>query len=182
MEPVGELNQLMWSTEWWTELFVWTRLDKLGNFLFLIPERVPGKMIGHYEFSAILTELYDIFCFAINDKFYHYISFKCSSRSPILPTILVQSLKVSGTWVMTNTNTKMYVGASNAETRLLHNGVHIFLSRIWLFPFIPSLCVLNKTVDSDKICTHCDNYVPQWWVELDDELSWFFTNRLSATR
>ena len=24
----------------------------------------------------------------------------------------------------------------------------------------------------------CDNYVPQWWVELDDEL---FTNRLSVT-
>ena len=22
----------------------------------------------------------------------------------------------------------------------------------------------------------CDNYVPQWWVELDDELSWLFTN------
>ena len=25
-----------------------------------------------------------------------------------------------------------------------------------------------------------DNYVPQWWVELDNELSWLFTNRLSA--
>ena len=23
----------------------------------------------------------------------------------------------------------------------------------------------------------CDNYVPQWWVEFDDELSWLFTNR-----
>ena len=29
---------------------------------------------------------------------------------------------------------------------------------------------------------NCDNYVPQWWVELDDELSWLFTNRLSASR
>ena len=28
----------------------------------------------------------------------------------------------------------------------------------------------------------CDNYVPQWWVELDDEFSWLFTNRLSVTR
>jgi hypothetical protein len=28
----------------------------------------------------------------------------------------------------------------------------------------------------------CDNYVPEWWVELQDELSWLFTNRLSATR
>ena len=27
-----------------------------------------------------------------------------------------------------------------------------------------------------------DNYVPQWWVELDDELSWLFINRLSTTR
>ena len=23
----------------------------------------------------------------------------------------------------------------------------------------------------------CDNYVPQWWVEFDDELSWLFTKR-----
>ena len=28
----------------------------------------------------------------------------------------------------------------------------------------------------------CDNYVPQWWVEFDDDLSWLFTNRFSATR
>ena len=28
----------------------------------------------------------------------------------------------------------------------------------------------------------CDNYVPQWWVEFDDELSWLITNRLSDTR
>ena len=28
----------------------------------------------------------------------------------------------------------------------------------------------------------CDNYVPQWWVELEDELSWLFTNRISTTR
>ena len=27
----------------------------------------------------------------------------------------------------------------------------------------------------------CDNYVPQWWIELDNELSWLFTNRLSGT-
>ena len=27
-----------------------------------------------------------------------------------------------------------------------------------------------------------DNYVPQWWIELDDELNWLFTNKLSATR
>ena len=23
----------------------------------------------------------------------------------------------------------------------------------------------------------CDNYVPQWWVELENELSWLFINR-----
>ena len=31
-------------------------------------------------------------------------------------------------------------------------------------------------------CIKCDNYVPQWWVELDHELSWLFTHKLSATR
>ena len=25
---------------------------------------------------------------------------------------------------------------------------------------------------------YCDNYVPQWWVEFNGELSWLFTNRL----
>ena len=28
----------------------------------------------------------------------------------------------------------------------------------------------------------CDNYVPQWWVEFNNKLSWLFTNRFSATR
>ena len=28
----------------------------------------------------------------------------------------------------------------------------------------------------------CDNYVPQWWVEFNNMLSWLFTNRFSATR
>ena len=26
-----------------------------------------------------------------------------------------------------------------------------------------------------------DNYVPQWWVEFNNEFSWLFTNRFSAT-
>ena len=29
---------------------------------------------------------------------------------------------------------------------------------------------------------NCDNYVPQWWVEFKDELHWFFTKRIRATR
>ena len=29
---------------------------------------------------------------------------------------------------------------------------------------------------------YCDNHVLQWWVEFNDELSWLFTNRSSATR
>ena len=28
---------------------------------------------------------------------------------------------------------------------------------------------------------NCDNYVPWWWVELDDELSWLFTKRMGIT-
>ena len=39
-------------------------------------------------------------------------------------------------------------------------------------------CVLYFGLIGEK----CDNYVPQWWVEFDDELSWLFTNRLSANR
>ena len=81
-----------WPSEWKTWLFVCMKLkdvrglDKLGNFLFLIHESVPGKIIGHYKFFAIITEIYDIFCFAINDRVCHYISLKCYSRSPVLPT------------------------------------------------------------------------------------------------
>ena len=26
----------------------------------------------------------------------------------------------------------------------------------------------------------CDNYVPQWWVEFDDELGWLFTKEFKA--
>ena len=41
---------------------------------------------------------------------------------------------------------------------------------------------LRPLSTSHSIVDDCDNYVPQWWVELDNELSWLFTNRLSATR
>ena len=37
-------------------------------------------------------------------------------------------------------------------------------------------------VSSIDKCDKCDNYVPQWWVELDDESSSLFTDRLIATR
>ena len=42
------------------------------------------------------------------------------------------------------------------------------------------LNTLDKT--AFMIVLLCDNYLPQWWVELDDELSWLFTNRLRVTR
>ena len=44
----------------------------------------------------------------------------------------------------------------------------------------------GEAITEDLACVSsidkCDNYVPQWWVELDDELSWLLTNRLSTTR
>ena len=40
----------------------------------------------------------------------------------------------------------------------------------------------TKTSKNFSTWSHCDNYVLQWWVDLEDELSWLFTNRLSATR
>ena len=46
-------------------------------------------------------------------------------------------------------------------------------------------CEVNKSnfwSFDEKNGYWCDNYMLQWWVELDDELRWLFTNRLSATR
>ena len=48
-----------------------------------------------------------------------------------------------------------------------------------------SLLSNNVKVDVSELAKRgalCDNYVTQWWVELEDELNWLFTNRLSATR
>ena len=36
----------------------------------------------------------------------------------------------------------------------------------------------KNVINSAGTIVLCDNYVPQWLVELDDELSWLFTNRL----
>ena len=48
-----------------------------------------------------------------------------------------------------------------------------------------SLLSNNVKVDVSELAKRgalCDNYVTQWWVELDDELSCLFPNRLGATR
>ena len=40
----------------------------------------------------------------------------------------------------------------------------------------PSIYYVSIISDfSDSPNHYCDNYVPQWWVELDDGLSWLFT-------
>ena len=57
MEPVGKLNLLMWSTVVIKTICL-NEARQAGEFLVLIHERVPGKIIGHYEF---LTEIYMIF-------------------------------------------------------------------------------------------------------------------------
>ena len=33
-----------------------------------------------------------------------------------------------------------------------------------------------------KITGKFDNYVPRWWVEINDELSWLFTNIFNTTK
>ena len=38
----------------------------------------------------------------------------------------------------------------------------------------------ENTVGKTRQGMLCDNYVPQWWVEFDDELSWLFTKRFRA--
>ena len=53
-----------------------------------------------------------------------------------------------------------------------------FVSKIsceWPGIYIPLTVTKNRVV---KFAHLCDNYVPQWWVELDDELSWLFTKSL----
>ena len=48
----------------------------------------------------------------------------------------------------------------------------------------PKACLLvTNALDGTHLSTNnCYNYVPQWWVEFDDELSWLFTNWFSDTR
>ena len=48
------------------------------------------------------------------------------------------------------------------------------LSKVRISSFCPTVIVHQGHAQC------CDNYVPQLHVELDDELSWLFTNRLSA--
>ena len=43
----------------------------------------------------------------------------------------------------------------------------------WYNVFLPTFVWFSKV--------QCDNYVPQWWVEFGNELSWLFTNRFRAT-
>ena len=46
---------------------------------------------------------------------------------------------------------------------------------------IPELCCVKQK--GEKLGQlKWANYLPQWWVELDDLVGWLFTNRLSATR
>ena len=42
---------------------------------------------------------------------------------------------------------------------------------------ISRYCRLLDCLCQVEVKVLCDNYVPQWWVEFDDELSWLFTRR-----
>jgi hypothetical protein len=52
----------------------------------------------------------------------------------------------------------------------------------WLVGLCFSLSNLNiwswKLICMSNVI--CDNHVPQWWVEFDDELNWLFTKRFRA--
>ena len=50
-----------------------------------------------------------------------------------------------------------------------------FCNSFWKF-------VKTHLVALPYIAKLCNNYVPQWWVEFDDESSWLSTNRFSATK
>ena len=69
-------------------------------------------------------------------------------------------LKIS---VIPNLLTFIYLVALNL---LVNNQLKSSLRHINVTQYV------NKK--STLTCFHCDNYVPQWWVEIDDELSWLF--------
>ena len=48
--------------------------------------------------------------------------------------------------------------------------------RYFMTPYI----MWNVKCQFSTSWNHCDNYVPQWWVEFDDELSWLFTKRFKT--
>ena len=57
------------------------------------------------------------------------------------------------------------------------------IQSILLEPKIENEMVLQNTMvaKEEKILEiKCDNYVPQWWVQFNDELSWLFTKRFRA--
>ena len=61
------------------------------------------------------------------------------------------------------------------KTRSWYTGNKVVkMAYLNFFTFTPS----SKNVQNPEHL--CDNYVPQWWVEFDDELSCLFTNSLGA--
>jgi len=79
-------------------------------------------------------------------------------------------------------------------TLLVHNGPKTYIRDIgldvlgttsiwtfWIFVFIFSTAFAWRTITNIWL-VQCNNYVPQWWVELVDEFNWLFTNRLCAAR
>ena len=43
-----------------------------------------------------------------------------------------------------------------------------------------SLTEWGTLLEAHKNQLQCDNYVPQWWVEINDELSWLFIKRFKT--
>ena len=77
---------------------------------------------------------------------------------------------------------KPYIVFSNTWQELVVTGALPFIVLV-----ISNINIYLKIRESSKHESHryafqWVNYLRQWWVELDDELSWLFTNRLSTTR
>ena len=100
-------------------------------------------------------------------------------------------------WVGFEDDSELFIlFAENSQIFLKISVIPILLTFIYLVAL--NLLVsnqLNSIIQLNSSVTHiivtlicqftnydCDNYVPQWWVEFDNELSWLFTNRFSATR
>ena len=58
--------------------------------------------------------------------------------------------------------------------------VHVLFC-VYIHEFIqPAKIWYYKSEIGLRLYGLCDNYVPQWWVEYDNELSWLFTKRIRA--
>ena len=70
-------------------------------------------------------------------------------------------------------------GESAWLERNLHDEVETLMKSNWSLLLDRQIGIIRAFQQSPR-ATLCDKYVPQWWVEFNDELSWLFIKRFRA--